>query len=304
MANWVILRDTSSEFFELHRRLRTVQPEIEMHLTELFEVDLANPDAMLRWVNRFGWLGPAGWSALPTSYGAHTLPNRRGVSALDYIHKAVVRECARRGAGDTWERRSFRHIDEFRVHAAALRNAVRTSIAISNESRLDALVAEWEPLVPGSPEKLPAVRAFDHAIRTPPESVGLAESRLADVLTAGLAEFHLTVFGPDESDAPGYWGASMYGTLCLQLHNDITERARYAQCANEPCGRWFSRQRGGAPAGQYRRRGVRYCSKTCAKAQSERERRERRQREREQREREQRERERRQRRKQPKGDAQ
>ena len=288
-ASWLIVRDTGSEFFELHRRVRRVQLPVEAHLSELFELELGNPDAMVHWVNRFGWLGAVGWSALPTSYGANTLPNRRGggVSALDYIYKAVMSECARRGVGDTWERRSFRHIDEFRVHAAALRNAVRTWIAVSNESRLDELVVEWEPLVPGSPEELPAVRAFDRAIRTPPENVGLAESRLANVLTAGLAEFHLAVFGPDESDAPGYWGVSMYGALCLQLHNDIAERARYAQCANEPCGRWFSRQRGGALAGQYRRHGVRYCSKTCARAQGERERRKRkRERERE-REREQ-----------------
>ena len=54
-------------------------------------------------------------------------------------------------------------------------------------------------------------------------------------------------------------------------YNHIVERAAYLTCANEPCGRTFVRQEGRAEHGQYRTKGVKYCSATCARAQAQRE---------------------------------
>jgi hypothetical protein len=48
------------------------------------------------------------------------------------------------------------------------------------------------------------------------------------------------------------------------------ENAAYRVCANEPCQRMFVRQAGRAQHGQHRTRGVRFCSSTCARAQSQR----------------------------------
>jgi hypothetical protein len=65
----------------------------------------------------------------------------------------------------------------------------------------------------------------------------------------------------------------LYTALCLQLLNVIVEEIPPRECANEPCPNLFVRQTGGAQYGQYRTRGVVYCSPSCARAQAERERR-------------------------------
>jgi hypothetical protein len=59
--------------------------------------------------------------------------------------------------------------------------------------------------------------------------------------------------------------------LCLQLLGWLADGVPARRCANEPCGSWFTRQRGRAAAGQYRTSGVMYCSSSCARAQAQRE---------------------------------
>jgi len=61
---------------------------------------------------------------------------------------------------------------------------------------------------------------------------------------------------------------NVYQAMCLQLANHIAENAAYHRCANEPCGRLFVRQRGGAKFGQYHTSSVLYCSPQCARAQA------------------------------------
>jgi hypothetical protein len=65
----------------------------------------------------------------------------------------------------------------------------------------------------------------------------------------------------------------LYTGLCVQLFNLMVEDGPIRTCANERCGKRFRRQRGRAVYGQYRTEGVRFCSRECAKAQGERERR-------------------------------
>ncbi len=73
---------------------------------------------------------------------------------------------------------------------------------------------------------------------------------------------------------------NLFNACCLQLVTYLAEERTVFRCANERCRRPFTRQRGrpvkGPTYGQYRSRGVRYCSHLCAKAQSERDRRRRR----------------------------
>ena len=64
----------------------------------------------------------------------------------------------------------------------------------------------------------------------------------------------------------------IYTTVFLQIYNHMVEDARIKQCAKGDCGKWFVRQRGRARPdyGQHRTQGVKYCSRECAQAQSQR----------------------------------
>ena len=65
--------------------------------------------------------------------------------------------------------------------------------------------------------------------------------------------------------------SSLASALMVQLHNLIVDGLEIRRCANETCGRPFTRQRGRAVKGQYRNTGVIYCDAACAKAQMQRE---------------------------------
>lgn len=60
-------------------------------------------------------------------------------------------------------------------------------------------------------------------------------------------------------------------SLCLQLLQFVAEGVPARRCANETCGRYFTKQRGRAQFGQSRSSGVLYCSASCARAQAQRE---------------------------------
>lgn len=69
----------------------------------------------------------------------------------------------------------------------------------------------------------------------------------------------------------GYTEHGIYSAVCIQLFNEVASGVIGQRCANEPCGRYFTRQRGRAQAGQNRMTGVLYCSANCAQAQYQRE---------------------------------
>lgn len=71
----------------------------------------------------------------------------------------------------------------------------------------------------------------------------------------------------------GEFPPDLYEALCAQLFNIVVEDLPVRTCANEACRCTFVKQRGTAHAGQYRTKGVLYCSRSCAWAQSARDRR-------------------------------
>lgn len=79
----------------------------------------------------------------------------------------------------------------------------------------------------------------------------------------------LDVGFPSPVDVP----VTAYSAAALQMVNDIALGPTYRTCMNETCGRTFTRQRDRAQYGQHRISGLRYCSRSCARAQGERERR-------------------------------
>ncbi len=101
-----------------------------------------------------------------------------------------------------------------------------------------------------------------------------AWSLLVECLNAGLGPLRVRVERP-YSFFPEYVEgepvAGLYTGLCVQLFNYLVEHVPVRRCANESCGRAFSRQLGGAVHGQYRSEGVMYCSPSCGNAQWQRE---------------------------------
>jgi len=90
---------------------------------------------------------------------------------------------------------------------------------------------------------------------------------LTQHLNPALLPFHVRlepyVFGRDVH-------VNVYQAACLQLTNDIAERVPYRRCANETCGKLFTRQRDRSESDRHRMKGVRYCSIACARAQAQR----------------------------------
>jgi hypothetical protein len=115
-----------------------------------------------------------------------------------------------------------------------------------------------------------------------PGEVRLAWDWWADYISAGLAGFqmHVVLRVDGESDTRGlgldYRQPTVYEVAMQQLAVLAAGSDPILHCANDRCGRPFTRQRGRAKYGKGHESGVLYCSNLCARAQAERQRRARR----------------------------
>jgi hypothetical protein len=65
--------------------------------------------------------------------------------------------------------------------------------------------------------------------------------------------------------------ASFYSAVSRQLYNHVIQRAQFRECANETCNQIFVRQvRGGVAKYSPNQEGVKFCSRSCARAQAQR----------------------------------
>lgn len=106
----------------------------------------------------------------------------------------------------------------------------------------------------------------------------IAWTTFSSYLSRGLRAFHARVEftlveGMTEPLTTGVPRVGLYSALCHQLFNLFVDEAPVMRCMNETCGQAFVRQVGRAQYGQHRTQGVRYCSKSCARSQAERQRR-------------------------------
>jgi hypothetical protein len=62
----------------------------------------------------------------------------------------------------------------------------------------------------------------------------------------------------------------LYSAACRQVFNFLVEQQTARRCENATCGRIFTRQLGGSKYGQHRSKGIRFCSPSCARAETQR----------------------------------
>ena len=97
-----------------------------------------------------------------------------------------------------------------------------------------------------------------------------AWTRFTDALNIGLRPFRAHVetrVGRFDYGGPR---GDLYSAACRQVFNLIVEGSDALRCENATCGRVFVHQLGGARYGQYRSKGLRFCTPECARAETQR----------------------------------
>jgi hypothetical protein len=248
-------------------QIRTVDIPDELYLRELRDLDLDRPSAIIDFTNTYGRLGHlhppvARNDAIPDrSEGPDTpVHDRRLIRLLgvrvpdertldwDSWHKEVTTH----PQAKNWEAfetsrfidNGLQHVDTFRAWAETFHILTDTyhkymDLTADSEDVADLTSILTELLSPFSP------------------TIQVRYDWEAD-----------TDFDPFENTYP-----RLESVLALQMYRHIAAEDVYMPCQNEPCGRLFVHQRGRAEHNQYRGFGVKYCSKNCAKAQVERQRR-------------------------------
>jgi hypothetical protein len=127
-------------------------------------------------------------------------------------------------------------------------------------------VAAWR-LLTDEPDGDQADWRLNRLTEVPSEERRVASAEyLSDVIASGLSSITpvLTLsLGTEPRDA--VLDLNLHSLCCLELFNHVAAGNDYPRCANESCGRLFVRDE------RARRRGMRYCSRTCARAQAQRE---------------------------------
>lgn len=122
-----------------------------------------------------------------------------------------------------------------------------------------------------------SAEGFNH-----PKSERMALDWWLSYVNAGVAgnQMHVVAEFEDGEESRGleldFRHPSVYAVAMQQLAQLASNGEEMRRCANDHCGRPFTRQRGRAKFGKGHATGVLYCSNLCARAQSERERRARR----------------------------
>ena len=246
---------------------------------QLMQLDLYDEAAVLRWVNEFGVLPVHDKSRLwprPIPAGPYSrliqYPGFGGDFQEELIDES---ERARNEAG--FEPKHPRDLypvtlEELRWGAGCICDMARSYWCLS--TRADPASLQWD-----NP-------AIDEWLGESSGSARLWDERdmssfLIHSLSAGLDDFHPTLIpeataqlrGRSRAAALAHFAgeeADLYSICCLELFNHIVEGAIYKTCMNETCGRWFVRQQGRSAHDQRRRSGVRFCSYTCARQQTQR----------------------------------
>jgi hypothetical protein len=256
----------------------------------LLDIDLEDPLAILNFINEFDILGiheaSLTWPSfhLPAEGGKASKETREAEIRQSRIRagRPLVDELRAAWEVDTdsfghtpWERlprawtdpneAAFHHLEsetvtEFRIGATLVRDAFDAWRC----ARGDVQNPTWSS--PAIEDYL--VNFFDFGLKPFHPGISFLDN---DELPAARARQQTKRVEVIPGSGHARQGLDLYPICCLELYNHIVEQAEYRICANEPCRRLFVHQEGRAEFGQHRARGVLYCSKSCARAQAQRE---------------------------------
>ena len=99
----------------------------------------------------------------------------------------------------------------------------------------------------------------------------LARTEFLEAINSALGAFPVRVHLGGE--AVGTTPVTAYSVACLQIANNIAARVAYLTCGVRRAGEPSPKQRGRAVNGEHHTKALRFCSRTCALAQTQRERR-------------------------------
>lgn len=238
------------------------RPYHEAYL-RLAEVDLEDEWGVMDFVLRFGPLAIASGEGEGPGFTWHSgyYRHRPLRDLLAEEGAAIVREIADwdEMAGEDFHFVFSSSLELFRFQARCLRDLLRAWRWIHDGVE----PTEWES---------PVWQSEDPEMPLPTDRSGAARL-LRQGIRDGLAPFRpeLRLGSSGNAALPYGGGQPFYYICCLELFNHIADNAAYKVCANEPCGRLFVRQEGGARHGQHRTVGLKYCTPKCARAQAARE---------------------------------
>ncbi len=221
----------------------------ELFLRELLDLDVNDDQAVAEFTSTAGLLAHPNWRR-------YVVPVRRDdrferqLRKLFADHHPDVPLPHPRGDASSAPMRHVFHVEEIQTHAECIRAATRFWVGHVSGASPSELQTVW-------PEE-----GF------PSPTLRTAWNTFESVLNAGLRDQQVRINVSPRADEPAF---SLYPSLCLQLWNLIDEGAVPRRCGNETCNSPFVRQRDGAEHGQFHTKGVLYCSRTCARAQAQRE---------------------------------
>ena len=261
----------------LAREKRVVELPAELYVREFMEVDASDAAATEAFCRRYGPVGewaladlpaaqaagarwPTGRCFLPEPWRSLELGVARGAAAFDADIAGTI--------GDALgEALALAELVGFKTVA---QNHPLSQVGLYQDVMHD-MICIWRLFSEGSShEELTSELRVFATTEGDATDAGRA-AQLAEALNRALSPFTVRLEGRMAADEGlSTDDVNVYQAMCLQLANHIAENATYRRCANEPCGRRFVRQRGGAKFGQHHTSSVLYCTPQCARAQASR----------------------------------